>query len=68
MTDEKRTINCDMTALDWLRERIAKAKFCTQECPVPQNERNCSCGCRPLAYMKECPTLRRYNKRIKKEE
>lgn len=63
MTENKRTIDCDTTSLGWLGERIAEAKFCKQECPVPQNKRDWGCGCRPLAYMKECPTLRKYNKK-----
>lgn len=66
MIEGKRTIDCDITTLDWLGKRIAETKFCKQECPVPQDKRSWGCGCRPLSYMKECPMLNRYNKRIEK--
>lgn len=68
MAEEKREMECNMDSIIWLGQRFAEAKFCKQECPVPQNKRGWGCGCRPISYMKECPVLNRYNKKNKKGE
>ena len=52
-------------SMKWFFDRLSKCKFCDSECPVPVKKRNYGCRLRPLAYMKECPTLRAYNKRNK---
>lgn len=48
-----------------LMERMAKARFCKNKCPI--EKKTWACGSRPLKYMKECPILKAYNKKNKRK-
>lgn len=65
MTDEKRYVKVDASSAEELFERIRKAKFCYDKCPVPVKNAFLGCSCRPVEHMKECSRLKEY---LKKEE
>lgn len=58
MADERRYIRVDMSSVEEVFERICKAKYCTNECPVPIKNAFLGCDCRPVKYMEECPRLK----------
>ena len=66
MTDEKRYIEVDMSSTEEVSERIYKAKYCFNECPVPVKNAFLGCTCRPLKHMKECSRLKAYLKKEKR--
>lgn len=66
MTDEKRYVEVDISSVEEVFERMSKAKYCIDECPVPVKNAFLGCTCRPVKYMKECPRLKAYLKKKKK--
>lgn len=60
---EQRAVEADMSAMGWYFQKLSECKFCKDECPVLKNKRNWGCGCRPVRYMKESSTLKRFNKK-----
>ena len=51
-----------------LLSTMQKLEFCKDYCSVPKNKRNWGCGFRPVKYLKECPTLKSFDMKMKKEE
>lgn len=66
MADEKRYIKVDMRSVEEVFERMGKAKYCFDECPVPVKNAFLGCSGRPVKYMKECSRLKEYLKKEKR--
>lgn len=64
--EEKQCIETDMKGMEWLEERLSKARFCYETCPVEPKNAFLGCVYRPIAYQKECSRLKKYNKRRNK--
>jgi len=64
--EDKRYIAVDMSSAEEISERICKAKFCYNECPVPVKNEFLGCTCRPVKHMKECSRLKSYLKKEKR--
>ena len=65
MTEDKRLVEVEMSAVEDISKLIRKAKFCIDECPVPVKNVLLGCTCRPVKYMKECSRLKQYERRKK---
>lgn len=66
MTDEKRYVEIDMSSVEEISQRICKARYCFNECPVPVKNAFLGCTCRPVKHMKECSRLKEYLKKEKR--
>ena len=66
MSDEKRYINVNISSAEEVFERISKAKYCIDRCPVPVKNAFLGCTCRPVKHMKECSRLKQYLKKEKR--
>ena len=66
MPDEKRYVEVDMSSVGEISQRICKARYCFNECPVPVKNAFLGCTCRPVKHMKECSRLKEYLKKEKR--
>ena len=61
----QRYIKVNMNSVNEFFDELNKRDlhFCKEGCPVEPKNSFLGCTCRPMAYQKECPRLKKYNKK-----